>query len=106
MPDLEKLLDVWPEEFEIALSKMKLPSPDLDLTLTEYSKLLCSIIDIPTYDNPIESLHHLFSLYMAFRDNPHFQVQAKKSDRDDVYDRGGVNNYGGADVMQITQGLK
>lgn len=99
MPDLEKLLEVWPPEFEAVLDKLSLPSPDLDLTIAEYARLLCSILDIPTYDNPIESLHQLFSLYIAFRDNPHFQARHGK-------DNNGEKEYGDADVMQITQGYK
>eukprot|EP00607_Mallomonas_marina_P009859 CAMPEP_0182419634 /NCGR_PEP_ID=MMETSP1167-20130531/4041_1 /TAXON_ID=2988 /ORGANISM="Mallomonas Sp, Strain CCMP3275" /LENGTH=460 /DNA_ID=CAMNT_0024594651 /DNA_START=128 /DNA_END=1510 /DNA_ORIENTATION=+ len=103
MPDIDTLMDVWPEEFEAVLDKIKLPSPDLDLSLREYSRLLCSMVDIPTYENPIESVHHFFTLYMAFRDNPHFQARRQEAGGMDM---GGMQNYGGADVMEITQGLK
>lgn len=75
MPDIDSLMEVWPEEFEALLASSPLPSPDLDLTLAEYAKVLCAVLDIPTYDNPIESLHLMFSLYIDFRNNPHFQVQ-------------------------------
>jgi len=102
MPELEKLMDVWPEEFEAALEKLRLPSPDLDLTLSEYARLLCSIVDIPTYENPIESLHQFFELFMAFRDNPHFQARGRDNN---LLDRG-LDAYGGADVMQVMQGYK
>ena len=54
MPEIETLMDVWPEQFEMLLQSIPLPSPDLDLSLTEYVKVLCSILDIPVYDNPIE----------------------------------------------------
>lgn len=73
MPDMDQLMEMWPEEFETFLASNPLPSPDLDLSLAEYAKTLCSIIDIPTYDNPIESLHLMFSLFIEFRNNPHFQ---------------------------------
>ena len=95
MPDIDSLLDVWPEEFEQALKTLKLPSPDLDLSLAEYSKTLCGILDIPTYENPIESLHQMFSLYMDFRDNPHFQAR-EQADREP--------GYGSADIMRVDQG--
>lgn len=91
MPNIDDLLDVWPEAFEVALETLKLPSPDLDLSLAEYSKTLCSILDIPTYENPIESLHQMFSLFMDFRNNPHFQVR-------DIELEG--RGYG-ADVMNV-----
>jgi intraflagellar transport protein 46 len=105
MPDAELLMDQWPEGFEEALRTLELPSPELDMSLAEYAKVLCSILDIPTYENPVESLHLMFSLYVDFRDNPHFQAM-----------RGGGgggangadvgNNYGGADVMEINQEYK
>lgn len=102
MPDIDSLLDVWPEEFEIALKTLKLPSPDLDLSLAEYSKTLCAILDIPTYENPIESLHQMFSLYMDFRNNPHLQVRDfSLTDRE----RGGGNS-GAADIMNVDPGYK
>ena len=97
----------WPEGFEQALEKIQLPSPDLDLTLPEYAKMLCSILDIPTYDNsPIEPLHVMFSLYLDFKNNPHFMTATEggideagaKMTRDPM-----ANNYGGADVMEIDQ---
>lgn len=72
MPDMESLMDVFPEEFEALLDSVQLPSPDLELSLPEYAKALCTILDIPTYENPVESLHLMFSLYMDFRNNPHF----------------------------------
>ena len=65
-------MEVWPPEFEEILRTTPLPSPDLDLSLAEYAKALCAILDIPTYDNPIESLHLMFSLYTEFKNNPHF----------------------------------
>ena len=105
MPDIDALLDVWPEEFEAMLETLKLPSPDLDLSLSEYTKVLCAILDIPVYENPIESLHQMFSLYMDFRNNPHLQARDMSlADRD--RNNGAGNNYGQADVMVVKQGFK
>jgi intraflagellar transport protein 46 len=111
MPDIDSLLDMWPAEFEKALETLQLPSPDLDLSLAEYAKTLCAILDIPTYENPIESLHLMFTLFMDFRNNPHFQQQmgngngnGKAEDKDGR--GGGYQAIGGADVMEIFQGGK
>ena len=104
MPDIDALLDVWPEEFETMLETLKLPSPDLDLALSEYTKVLCAILDIPVYENPIESLHQMFSLYMDFRNNPHLQARDMSlADRDRNNNAG---SYGQADVMVVKQGFK
>ncbi len=80
MPDVDKLMEVWPEEFESILDAFNLPSPELDLSISEYSKLLCSILDIPVHDNPIESLHLMFSLFIDFRNNPHFQANIPREE--------------------------
>jgi intraflagellar transport protein 46 len=105
MPDIETLMDVWPESFEQLLQTISLPSPDLDLSLLEYVKVLCAVLDIPVYDNPIESLHVMFSLFMDFRDNPHFQAMKGGAGGPGM---GGAmeNNYGGADVMELDREYK
>jgi intraflagellar transport protein 46 len=108
-PDIEKLMDVWPEEFEGLLENAPLPSPDLDLSLTEYAKILCTILDIPTYDNPIESLHVLFTLFIEFRNNPHFQARLMDGDYNqnlnDIVGKGNMGrsdgNYYRADILEI-----
>ncbi len=75
MPDIEVLMDVWPESFEDALVKDQIPLPavDLEMSLAEYVKVWCSILDVPVYDgNLVESLHVLFTTYMEFEQNQHF----------------------------------
>ena len=36
--------------------------------------MVCSILDIPVYDNPIESMHVLFTLLLEFKNNPAFKA--------------------------------
>ncbi len=95
-PDTETLMQVWQEPLEEAFSCTPLPSSDVDVTLPEYAKLLCSLLDIPTYDDPIESVHVMLALYMEFMNNPYFQGQG-----DSQYQP--PNQYGDADVMEIEQ---
>ena len=74
MPDIEALLQVWPQEFEDLLnSDLQFPPTQVDLDIDQYVRVMCSILDIPTYGNLIESLHVMFTLYMEFRANQHFQ---------------------------------
>ena len=42
MPDIELLLQEWPQEFEKLLKKVTLPPPDLDCDLKTYVDLICS----------------------------------------------------------------
>lgn len=74
---MDSLMQVWPAEVEDVLNEIKLPSEDLDVSLEEYCRIACNLIDIPVYDgnpkNIFESLHVMFTLYSGFKDNPHFQ---------------------------------
>ncbi|CAM9189549.1 unnamed protein product, partial [Discosporangium mesarthrocarpum] len=72
MPDIEKLMEAWPPEFEEVLGNVNLLTPDLEMSLEEYARMMCAIMDIPVYDNLLESLHVLFTTYMEFKSNPHF----------------------------------
>ncbi|KAJ3038286.1 Intraflagellar transport protein 46, partial [Rhizophlyctis rosea] len=56
MPDVETLMAEWPEEVERGLSQgdVSLPPPDIDLPLPDYTRLLCSILDIPVHNQPLD----------------------------------------------------
>lgn len=83
MPDIEHLMQEWPPEFEAMLSKIKLPSADMDCNLKKYIDTICSVLDIPVYqDNRVQSLHILFSLYMEFKNSQHFQTASTGDQRD------------------------
>lgn len=49
MPDIESLMQVWPQEVEEILSEIELPGEDIDLSLEEYAKVACNILDIPIH---------------------------------------------------------
>lgn len=76
MPDIENLMQVWPEDFEEKLKTVKLPPPEIDLPILDYARVLCCILDIPCYQNVTESLHVLFTLYSEFSSNQHFMAVA------------------------------
>lgn len=109
MPEIDRLMEVWPEDFEKLLSTTSLPSPDLDLTLLEYTKVLCSLLDIPVYENPIESLHLMFSLFVELKNNPHFQARMGLLEPADAKGEGNAvmgSKYGAADVLEIDNDYK
>ena len=80
MPDLEELMQVWPDEMEQALESLPLPTADLDLSLVEYAQVVCALLDIPVKGNIVESLHVLFSLYQEFKSNLFFQTKSPAKD--------------------------
>lgn len=74
MPDIENLMQVWPQVFEDILnSDVPFPPPHIDLDIDQYIRTLCAVLDIPTYQSLIDSLHVMFTLYEDFRINQHFQ---------------------------------
>lgn len=73
MPELEELMEVWPPKFEDTLKSLPLPTADIDLSVSDFAKMTCALLEIPVKSNIIESLHHLFSLYAQFEGNQYFQ---------------------------------
>lgn len=72
MPDIERLMQVWPEKMEDMLKSVKLPPPEIDLDVRDYARVLCALLDIPVHTKVTESLHVLFTLYSEFSTNQHF----------------------------------
>ncbi|KAK9807470.1 hypothetical protein WJX72_000119 [[Myrmecia] bisecta] len=77
MPDIDALMEQWPDEVETLLQTVQLPDASLDMDLKTFVTLVCSILDIPVYANPVESLHVLFTLFLEFKHNPAFQQPAQ-----------------------------
>lgn len=74
MPEMEALMEPWPDKFEDALKSLMIPSSELDLSFDDYARVICAVLEIPVKGNIIESLHHLFSLFAEFEGNQHFQA--------------------------------
>ncbi len=74
MPDIEALMQLWPEKIENCLNEIKLPNENINLPTDLYARLVCNMLDIPihkinTNKALIESLHVLFSLYSVVKEN-------------------------------------
>ena len=88
MPDVESLMQVWPEKEENCLNTFPFPDEKLNIPLDSYAKIVCNMVDIPVHKSEgkqskslIESLHVLFTLYSEFKTNQHFQNQ-KEDNKD------------------------
>jgi intraflagellar transport protein 46 len=53
---------------------LELPGPDISLSLEEYVRMMCAVLDIPVYGSLVQSLHVAFTLFHEFRQNVHFQA--------------------------------
>jgi intraflagellar transport protein 46 len=82
MPDIDTLMQEWPSAFEEMLRTVPLPSAAMNMSTEEYARVVCALLDVPVHPPAggaaptigplIQSLHLVFSLYLEFRDNPHF----------------------------------
>lgn len=71
MPDIDQIMEVWPSEMEELLrSRPELvPGASLDVSVADYVRICCSILDIPVYDNIVHSLHLMLSAYHALQES-------------------------------------
>lgn len=109
MPEIETLMQIWPEQFEAMLAKgdIQLPSVDLDLSIQEYAKLICILLDIPVYEGKqTESLHVLFTLFSEFKNNQHFMGMGAEGGEAGMDGMGGGMDAGGADIMTMEKDYK
>ena len=77
MPEVDVLMQEWPVEVEQLLSKISLPTADLNCSLQTYTDIICSILDVPIYKSKIQSLFAIFSLYAAFKELHQFEAERK-----------------------------
>ncbi|PNW83496.1 hypothetical protein CHLRE_05g241637v5 [Chlamydomonas reinhardtii] len=102
MPEIEALMQEWPPEVETFLKTMHMPSGDVELDIKTYARLVCTLLDIPVYDDPVESLHVLFTLYLEFKNNPIFRQHMEMENKlDGMSGGGGGMMGGGADVLGL-----
>ena len=47
MPDIDKLMEEWEPEFEELLKTTPLPDENLEVTLAEFAKIACGLLDVP-----------------------------------------------------------
>jgi intraflagellar transport protein 46 len=83
MPDIEMLMQEWPADMESILEKVPFPGQELKINLEEYVRIICMMLDIPVHKlannkSLIEALHVAFTLYLEFKQNPHFQKGGKQ----------------------------
>mmetsp|Transcript_76181 Transcript_76181/g.204531 ORF Transcript_76181/g.204531 Transcript_76181/m.204531 type:complete len:103 (-) Transcript_76181:366-674(-) len=67
MPDIDSLMQMWPQEMEDTLHELQLPPAEIGVDLKAYARIVCAILDVPVYSSLTESLHLIFSLYSEFK---------------------------------------
>jgi len=54
MPEIDQLMQVWPNEIEALIQDLSIPSASLNIDLNSYVDILCSMLDIPIYKSRIQ----------------------------------------------------
>ncbi|CAL36518.1 Intraflagellar transport protein 46 homolog [Caenorhabditis elegans] len=79
LPDVETLMQEWPQKLEEVLKTTKIPSAELDVSLEKYVEICLNIVDIPVGKSRIEALHLMFSLLNEFNNSQHFRNLAQNN---------------------------
>jgi intraflagellar transport protein 46 len=74
--DVEPLMQTWPSEIEeLMKSNHVLPTPEIELTLDQYTRLIMAILDVPVKEKGlIQACHAVFTLYQEFQNSDHFKA--------------------------------
>ncbi|KAL7429538.1 hypothetical protein ACHAXH_003200 [Discostella pseudostelligera] len=70
MPTIQELMQSWPEKLGAGLRDwtLDLPPADIDLSVEEYARIMCSLLGIPVYDGcVIESVQALLELFVEMQ---------------------------------------
>ncbi|XP_063627854.1 intraflagellar transport protein 46 homolog [Cydia splendana] len=87
MPDIDTLMEEWPDSVEQALNTVGFPPATLDCSLSQYAELVCGMFDIPvagdTLQARVQALHLLFSLYTHVK-NSQLYAERQKEEKESV----------------------
>ena len=64
---MDTLMQSWPEELEPLVKNLRVANTHVPVDLNTLCRGLCNVLDIPVYDDLLESLHWLFMLYLEFK---------------------------------------
>ena len=82
MPDIDTLMEEWPEVMEETLNDVGFPPANIDCSLSQYVDLVCALFDIPvqgdTLNDRIQALHLLFNLYSAVKNSQLYAEREKE----------------------------
>lgn len=82
MPDIDSLMEEWPESMESKLNEVGFPPASLDCSLSQYVDIICSLFDIPVHpelglNGKVQALHVLFTLYSAIKNSQLYKDRQK-----------------------------
>ncbi|CAG9856692.1 unnamed protein product [Phyllotreta striolata] len=79
MPDLDDLMQEWPEAVENELKEKGFPKPD-GVPLEQYVSVVCNLFQIPQAKKKIQSVYLLFCLYAAIKQTQLYKASSSSID--------------------------
>jgi Intraflagellar transport complex B protein 46 C terminal len=68
-PPIDTLMQTWPEDLEPLIRGLRKPDGDVDIDMMTLVRTVCGLLDIPVYDDSIDSLHWVFMLFLEMKNN-------------------------------------
>jgi intraflagellar transport protein 46 len=62
-------MQVWPEELEPLVKNLRVVNTHVPVDLNTLCRGLCNVLDIPVYEDLLESLHWMFMLYLELKNS-------------------------------------
>lgn len=62
-------MQAWPEELEPLVRSLRISDTDVDVDTCTLGEALCNLLDIPVYEDLLESLHWVFMVYLEMKNN-------------------------------------
>ncbi|KAJ8976943.1 hypothetical protein NQ317_010139 [Molorchus minor] len=87
MPDLDDLMQEWPDDMEKELKENGFPKPGEHMSVSEYADMVCKLFQIPVVKNKIQSLHLLFCLYAAIKQTQLYQSASATDEKEKMPDK-------------------
>lgn len=68
-------MQAWPEELEPLVKNLRVANTHVPVDFNTLCRGLCNVLDIPVYEDILESLHWLFMLYSELKNSEQIDPQ-------------------------------
>jgi hypothetical protein len=83
-PTLDTLMQAWPDELEPLVKNLRVTNSNVPVELNTLCRAVCNVLDIPVYDDLLESLHWVFMLYLELKNSAPADTMARMGGDDHV----------------------
>lgn len=77
-------MQAWPDELEPLVRRLRISNSHIDVDVNALGEAVCNLLDIPIYNDVLESLHWVFMLYLELKNNELINPMNKMGGTDNV----------------------